>query len=198
MDGQWIVGVDEVGRGCLAGPVVTAAVILHPDTKQNSTSLFSKIRDSKLVPESERTQLAEFLKANVRAYAIAEASIEEITELNILHASMLAMERAVFAVEKQMERKADHVLVDGNRVPPGLKKQGHALVKGDLRSLTIASASLIAKVHRDEMMKQFESEFPGYGLAQHKGYPTPFHKSQIQVLGITRIHRPTFKGVAVI
>ncbi|MBS1958801.1 MAG: ribonuclease HII [Bdellovibrionales bacterium] len=217
-----IIGVDEVGRGCLAGPVVAAAAALgsnvwtdlafeadgtraetkiaeaHLDTEHKR--ILWSVRDSKLIPEDERPSVRDAVKAFVRGYAVAEASVEEINRLNILYASHLAMERAVADLEKQLGREADVIIIDGNMIPKQLKTRGPkraiALIKGDLKSFSIACASIIAKTYRDDMMIEFESQYPGYGLAKHKGYPTPFHKAQILALGVTPLHRAAFKGVA--
>jgi ribonuclease HII len=203
-----IIGVDEVGRGCLAGPVVAAAAVLCPEKikshgfKDNGLrpggrrkALLFQVRDSKLVPEEERGPLAKYLAHFVVAHAMAEASVEEIESLNIYHASHLAMERAVAAVENLLGKRADAILVDGNRVPQGLIGRGVPLVKGDNRSISIAAAALLAKVHRDGMMQDYELAYPGYGFNQHKGYGTPFHLKKILALGITPIHRKSFRGV---
>jgi ribonuclease HII len=208
VSGTLIIGVDEVGRGCLAGPVVAGAAALIPDplrtlgftiegrrpVSEGSHPLL-RVRDSKLMSEAEREEILPVVREFVHAQAVAESSIEEIGKLNILHASQLAMERAVLAVEATLGRKADVVLVDGNRVPPGLRDRGRAIVKGDLKCLSIASASVFAKVYRDRLMDRLDREYPGYGLSRHKGYPTPFHKECIRNLGATAIHRPGFKGV---
>jgi ribonuclease HII len=209
VSGTLIIGVDEVGRGCLAGPVVAGAAVLLPDRvealgfsaqghrPESSATVHPllQVRDSKLMSEEERERVLPALAEFVGAHAVAEASVEEIARLNILHASQLAMERAVTAVEAFLGRKADCVLVDGNRVPPGLRDRGRAIVKGDLKSLSIASASIFAKVHRDRLMDRMDEAYPGYGLSRHKGYPTPFHKERIRELGATSIHRAGFKGV---
>jgi ribonuclease HII len=209
-----IIGVDEVGRGCLAGPVVAGAAALdarvllslgfdskggrpggEDSGKAGLHPLFS-VKDSKLIPEKDREPLRRaILGPGLLAHAVSEADVSEIAALNILHASMLAMERAVAEVEKKLGRKADVVLVDGNRVPKGIRDRGRAIVKGDQKSLSIACASIFAKVHRDELMETLEAEYPGYGLSKHKGYPTPFHKEQIRLLGRTPIHREGFRGV---
>ncbi len=212
--GALIIGVDEVGRGCLAGPVVAGAAALDPvflstlgyrpdgfrpqgreSTAEPIHPLFH-VRDSKLIPEKDREPLALGLQGNgILASAVSEADIGEIARLNILHASMLAMERAVALVEESLKRRADVVLVDGNRVPRGLLDRGRAIVKGDQKSLSIACASIFAKVHRDGLMEKLEARYPGYGLSKHKGYPTPFHKERIRALGSTPVHREGFKGV---
>jgi ribonuclease HII len=213
--GILIIGVDEVGRGCLAGPVVAGAAALDPlflsalgfnpdglrpsgrDSSAESIHPLLQVKDSKLIPEKDREPLMRALAGpGILAHAIAEADVTEIASLNILHASMLAMERAVCTVEKKLGRKADLVLVDGNRVPKGLQGRGRAIVKGDLKSLSIACASIFAKVHRDALMEELEAKYPGYGLSKHKGYPTPFHKEQIKTRGATPIHREGFRGVS--
>jgi ribonuclease HII len=213
--GALIIGVDEVGRGCLAGPVVAGAAALdslylsalgfnsdglRPNGCESTAETIHpllRVKDSKLIPEKDREPLMRALDGpGILAHAIAEADVAEIASLNILHASMLAMERAVDAVEKTLGRRADLVLVDGNRVPKGLQSRGRALVKGDQKSLSIACASIFAKVHRDELMERLEVRYPGYGLSRHKGYPTPYHKEQIRTLGVTPIHREGFRGVS--
>lgn len=203
-----IIGVDEVGRGCLAGPVVAAAAVLCPEKikshgfKDNGCrprgkrkELLFQVRDSKLVPEPERGPLATYLAQFVVGHAVGEASVEEIESLNIYYASHLAMERAVAQLEAILGRPADAVLIDGNRVPKGLTPNGVALVKGDNRSISISAAALLAKVYRDKMMHDFELRYPGYGFAKHKGYGTPFHLQRILALGPTEIHRKGFRGV---
>ena len=210
-----IIGVDEVGRGCLAGSVIAAAALLSADQvlelgflidgkrgrsfKNNPSSSdhpIRRIQDSKMIPEIHREMFRDAVKKFAVGWAIGEASVEEIEELNILYASHLAMERAVKALEKKLKIKADWILVDGHIVPRAFKDRGVPLIKGDQKSLTIACASIIAKVHRDQMMAELESVYPGYGLSQHKGYPTPHHKKQIQILGSTPIHRKGFKGAS--
>jgi ribonuclease HII len=220
-----IIGVDEVGRGCLAGPVVAAAAILYHDSIQrlkftptgkrsrekrgvkkedsqgesNQTrselELLLSVRDSKLVPDLDRTPLAESVKRFVRGYALGEASVLEIEKLNILYASHLAMERAVEALEASLGFRADFVLVDGHMVPRVFLGRGYPLIKGDQKSMTIACASIIAKVYRDQMMAELDVAYPGYGLGEHKGYSTPQHKRAIVALGATDIHRRHFRGV---
>lgn len=208
LPGTLIIGVDEVGRGCLAGPVVAGAAALDPlllrqigfsmDGSRPGRSQdhpLLRVRDSKLIPEEDREPLAHELAPQISGYEVAEASVEEIARLNILHASQLAMVRAVEALEKKLGKRADRVWVDGNRVPEPLRHRGTALVKGDLKSLSIAVASVFAKVHRDRLMSELDIRYPGYGLARHKGYPTPAHQSAIRKRGATPIHRRGFKGV---
>lgn len=211
-----IIGVDEVGRGCLAGSVVAAAAVLSPErvlamgflndgqrgrgfkkSPKNSDHPIRRIQDSKMIPEEERSLFRDAVKEFARGYAVGEASVEEIEKLNILYASHLAMERAVAKLESDLGIRAHKILIDGHIVPKAFLGRGTALIKGDQKSLTIACASIMAKVHRDEMMAEMESVYPGYGLGKHKGYPTPFHKKQIETLGITPIHRKGFKGVLI-
>ena len=211
-----IIGVDEVGRGCLAGTVVAAAAMLDPERVIKMGFLKSgrrgkafarnpakdehpirRLQDSKLISEEPRPLFRDAVKNFVLGCEVAEASVDEIGDLNILYASHLAMERAVNQLEKKLGIKADVILIDGNLVPKALKDRGVPLVKGDQKSLTIACASIVAKVYRDELMDEMEAKYPGYGLKTHKGYPTPFHKKQIEILGPTPIHRRGFKGSGV-
>jgi ribonuclease HII len=208
-----VIGVDEVGRGCLAGPVVAAAAVLHSDTHEklwfdergirrkgrvaasHPYRALLEVKDSKMIPEPERAPLRDAVMGFVRGHAVAEASVEEIEHLNILYASHLAMERAVAALEAKLQIRADAVLVDGHIVPKCFLGRGHPLIKGDQKSLTIACASIMAKVYRDDLMSDLDTQYPGYGMKGHKGYPTPYHKAQIRELGVTSIHRKGFKGV---
>jgi len=177
-------GVDEVGRGPLAWDVVAAAVILDPSQP------IEGLMDSKKLSEKKREQLAIEIKSKALAWSIARASVAEIDELNILHASMLAMKRAVegLSIEPQ------HVLVDGNRLPKW-RYSAEAIVKGDSKIPAISAASILAKVQRDSEMVLLDEQFPGYGLAVHKGYPTAKHLAAIQTLGIVDIHRRSFGPV---
>jgi ribonuclease HII len=179
-----IAGVDEVGRGPLAGPVVAAAVILNPKKRIRG------LLDSKLLDESTREALDVQIRRFALTYCIAEASVEEIDTINILHASMLAMKRAVagLGVEPQL------ALIDGNRCPE-LDCAAQAVVKGDQRVQSISAASIIAKVARDHMMKALHEVHPQYGFAAHKGYPTPEHRRAIAEHGVIALHRRTFRPV---
>ncbi|TQV86628.1 ribonuclease HII [Aliikangiella coralliicola] len=177
-------GVDEVGRGPLAGPVIAAAVILDP--KQPIEGL----TDSKKLSEKKRIQLAEEIKLKALSWCIARAEPLEIDEINILNASLLAMQRAV----EGLEVKPGHCLVDGNKLPK-LPCTAEAIVKGDLTEPAISAASIIAKVARDLEMIEMEAVFPGYGFAQHKGYPTKTHREALAKLGVTKIHRKSFAPV---
>ena len=179
-----VAGVDEVGRGPLAGPVVAAAVILNPKKPVDN------LLDSKLLDEPTRERLDLLIRKRALAFCIAQASVEEIDEINILHASMLAMKRAV----EGLQTAPDLVLIDGNRCPQ-LDAPAAAIVKGDQRVQSISAASIIAKVARDRLMVSLHDTYPAYGLAQHKGYPTPMHRKALETHGITRIHRTSFRPV---
>ncbi len=179
-----IAGVDEVGRGPLAGPVVAAAVILDPNKRIDG------LLDSKLLDEATRERLDVLIRRHALAFCISEASVPEIDSLNILHASMLAMKRAVEGLDMQ----PDLSLIDGNRCPD-LGMPSVAVVKGDQRVQAISAASIIAKVARDRMMVELDERYPQYGLAKHKGYPTAFHRQAIIDHGVTDFHRRSFRPV---
>lgn len=180
-----IAGVDEAGRGPLCGPVVTAAVILDP------AAPIAGLADSKKLSEKARDRLAPLIKQQALAWAIAEASVEEIDRLNILHATMLAMRRAVEALNV----RPDEVIVDGNRVPPGLQMAARAIVKGDATEAAISAASILAKTHRDALLVTLHAQYPDYGFEQHKGYPTAAHLEALSRLGPTPHHRLSFGPV---
>lgn len=186
--GKVICGVDEVGRGPLAGPVVAAAVIL-PTTLPDA--LLHGINDSKKLNTAQREALFEPILQHCHT-SIAEASPTEIDTLNILWASMLAMQRAV----RGLNTPPDHALIDGNRCPKDLPCPATPIVKGDAKSLSIAAASIIAKVHRDRIMTKLAECHPGYGWERNAGYPTPEHLAALQRLGITEWHRGSFAPVA--
>lgn len=179
-----IAGVDEVGRGPLAGSVVAAAVILNP--KKRLTGLL----DSKLLDESERQRLDILIRKHALAFCIAEASVEEIDDINILHASMLAMKRAL----EGLSLRPHLALIDGNRCPD-IDIPSQAIVKGDQRVQSISAASIIAKVARDRMMVELHADHPEFGFDRHKGYPTPQHRRAIAEHGVTRFHRQSFAPV---
>ncbi|MCP3850140.1 MAG: ribonuclease HII [Gammaproteobacteria bacterium] len=179
-----IAGVDEVGRGPLAGAVVTAAVILDPDNPVEG------LNDSKKLSEKKREILAQEIKEKALCYCIARAEHKEIDELNIFHATLLAMKRAV----EGLSLAPDIVLVDG-KFCPELSYPCEAVIKGDSRVAAISAASIIAKVARDNEMIAMEAIYPGYGFAKHKGYPTKVHIEALQKLGITPIHRKSYKPV---
>lgn len=179
-----IAGVDEVGRGPLAGPVTAAAVILDP------ARIPPGLNDSKKLTAKRRAALAQLLE-ECACVSIAHASVEEIDELNILRASHLAMERAV----KGLSLRADFLLIDGNMVPRGFTGPCQAVVKGDARSLSIAAASIVAKEARDRIMVDLEQQFPGYEWGKNMGYPTKSHKAALLHLGVTPHHRRSFAPV---
>ena len=180
----WIAGVDEVGRGPLAGPVVAAAVILHPDRP------ITGLADSKKLSEKRREQLAHEIRDKALCWALGRAEVEEIDRLNILHASLLAMKRAVEA----LTTRPGHALIDGNRCPD-LPCSAEAIVGGDGSEPAISAASILAKVSRDREMVLLDQQYPGYGLAKHKGYPTKLHVAALQELGVSPIHRRSFGPV---
>ena len=179
-----VAGVDEVGRGPLIGPVVAAAVILNPAVD------IVGLADSKKLSEKRRLQLDAQIRQHALSFAIASASVEEIDRLNILHASLLAMRRAV----EKLNIKPNHVLVDGNRCPE-LSIPCEAVVGGDALHANISAASIIAKVARDQMMVELHQQYPDYGFDRHKGYPTKDHLQAIQSFGVLDQHRRSFKPV---
>ncbi|MGH1413892.1 MAG: ribonuclease HII [Pelagimonas sp.] len=182
--GLRLAGVDEVGRGPLAGPVVACAVILDPN------NIPAGLNDSKKLSAKKREALDVIIRETA-IYSIAEATVQEIDEINILHASMLAMKRAV----EGLPIRPDHLLVDGNRLPKRLSCPATAIVKGDSLSQTIGAASIVAKTWRDNVMTEIAQHYPGYGWEKNAGYPTKCHKSALQNLGVTPHHRRSFKPV---
>jgi ribonuclease HII len=181
---RFVAGVDEVGRGPLAGPVTAAAVILDPE------NIPEGLNDSKKLKAAQRDRLADWIMAHCD-WAVAHVEVEEIDRLNIYHASHLAMCRAISG----LRARPCHVLVDGNRVPKDLDRPSEPIVKGDARSLSIAAASIVAKVLRDRIMVDLAQQHPGYGWEANAGYPTPAHKRALETLGITPHHRRSFAPV---
>lgn len=181
---ELVAGVDEVGRGPLCGAVVTAAVILDPMRP------IIGLNDSKKLTEARREVLFDEIREKALAWCIARAEVEEIDRLNILHATMLAMQRAVEGLSVTPKL----ALIDGNRCPR-LAVPSAPVVKGDSRVPAIAAASILAKVSRDREMLEMDRRYPGYGIAGHKGYPTPVHLEALQRLGPTPIHRRSFAPV---
>jgi ribonuclease HII len=179
-----IAGVDEVGRGPLAGPVTAAAVIL------DLNNIPPGLADSKALTAAKRERLFDLILASAQC-CIAHATVEEIDQMNILRASHLAMERAVAG----LPQNPDHILIDGNLIPQNLKGRTTAIVKGDAKSLSIAAASIIAKVTRDRIMVDLAQQYPGYGWQQNAGYPTKLHLSALLNLGVTPWHRRSFKPI---
>ncbi|MFM7194833.1 MAG: ribonuclease HII [Bacteroidota bacterium] len=176
-------GCDEAGRGCLAGPVVAAAVILPKKFRH------PLLNDSKQLRRSDRDQLREEIMQVALAWAIAEVSNEEIDRINILNASILAMHRAV----DQLTIKPELLLIDGNRFKPYPGIAHECIVKGDATFLSIAAASILAKTHRDELMTRQAKHYPGYEWETNMGYPTGAHRNGIRTQGITPLHRKTFQ-----
>lgn len=179
-----IAGVDEAGRGPLAGPVYAAAVILNG-------AQIEGLNDSKKLSQHKRELLFDEIITKAAGYAITWASPEEIDKFNILQATFLAMQRAV----EQLKIKPNFIQVDGNKYPPNLKIPGEAIVKGDGKVPEIMAASILAKVSRDHYMEQMAEQYPQYNFAKHKGYPTAEHRNAIKQFGISPIHRKTFGGV---
>lgn len=179
-----IAGVDEVGRGPLCGAVVAAAVILDPAYP------IAGLADSKKLSEPRREQLYDIIRERALAWSIGRAEVEEIDQLNILHATMLAMQRAVAGLTPA----PSHALIDGNRCPK-LSCTAEAVIKGDSKVAAISAASIIAKVTRDREMAELDCIYPGYGIAIHKGYPTPAHLEALSRLGVSPIHRRSFAPV---
>jgi len=176
-------GCDEAGRGCLAGPVFAAAVIL-PSGFENEL-----LNDSKMLTEKERFELRPVIEKEALAWAVEAVSNEEIDEVNILNASFIAMNRAVL----QLKLQPEHLLIDGNRFRPQTKIPFTCMIKGDGRFFSIAAASVLAKTYRDDFMTNIHNEFPNYDWKQNKGYPTKKHRDAIRIFGITKYHRKTFR-----
>lgn len=176
-----ICGVDEAGRGPLAGPVCAAAVILPPNT------IIDGVNDSKKLTEKKREALFDVIKETAVSYSIAYASVEEIGSINILNATMLAMKRAV----EGLDVKADYAMIDGNKMPP-LDIDGETIVKGDAKSMSIACASILAKVSRDRLLYEYAKEYPQYQFDKHKGYGTSAHREAILEYGPCPYHRMSF------
>lgn len=179
---KFVCGVDEAGRGPLAGPVCAAAVILPVNCE------IEGLNDSKKISEKKREALFDIIKEKAIAYSIAFGSLEEIEEYNILEATYIAMNRAI----EGLETKADFALIDGNRVPKGITIPCETVVKGDSKSCSIAAASILAKVTRDRLMLEYDKMYPEYLFAQHKGYGTKAHYEAIKQHGVCEIHRLSF------
>ena len=182
-DSKFEAGCDEAGRGCLAGPVVAAAVILPPDFKN------SILTDSKQLSESKRDTLRPIIEQEAVAFGIGIVTPKEIDDINILNASFLAMHRAI----DQLKPTAKFLLIDGNRFNPYKKVKHACMVKGDARFLNIAAASILAKTERDHIMASLHVEFPEYNWKKNKGYPTKEHRDAIRKIGSTAHHRMSFQ-----
>lgn len=178
-----ICGVDEAGRGPLAGPVCAAAVILPDDT------IIEGVNDSKKLSEKKREALFDVIISSVRSYSIAYATVDEIENMNILNATMLAMKRAV----EGLNVKADYAMIDGNRLP-NLDIDSEFIIKGDAKSMSIAAASILAKVSRDRLLYEYAKEYPQYHFDKHKGYGTKAHVEALKKYGPCPYHRLSFLG----
>ena len=178
-----VCGVDEAGRGPLAGPVCSAAVILPRNT------VIDGVNDSKKLSEKKRDALFDVIKSKAISYCVAYASVEEIESMNILNATMLAMQRAVAGLDV----KADYAMIDGNKVPD-LNIDCESIVKGDAKSMSIACASILAKVSRDRLLYEYAEKYPEYHFEKHKGYGTALHREMLQKYGPCPIHRISFLG----
>ncbi|BBU69578.1 ribonuclease HII [Fluviibacter phosphoraccumulans] len=183
---HWVCGVDEAGRGPLAGAVVAAAVILDPERP------IAGLADSKKLRPAVRERLAIEIREKAIAWSVAEASALEIDQINILQATFLAMRRAI----EGLPVVPAHALIDGNRVPPGLRCTAEAIVKGDAKEAAISAASILAKTVRDAQLIEMDALYPEYGFAKHMGYPTPVHLAALKQYGPTPEHRRTFGPVA--
>lgn len=179
-------GCDEAGRGCLAGPVYAAAVILPPDFNH------PLLNDSKQLTEKRRDLLRPIIESEALDWAVGIVTAEEIDEINILNASILAMHRALDGLRRATP---GHIIVDGNRFKPWRDVPARTIVKGDAKYANIAAASILAKTHRDEAMREIDALYPGYGWAVNKGYPTKAHRQAIAQLGPSPLHRMTFRLV---
>ncbi len=179
-----IAGIDEVGRGCIVGPVVAAAVILDPEKP------ISGLTDSKKLSEKKRSLLSEEIKVKALCWAVARADASEIDRINILQATFVAMRRAF----SRLSIRPDYVMVDGNRLPD-IDCPGEAVVQGDSLIAEISAASILAKVARDEEMTTLDQFYPGYAFTKHKGYPTKVHLAALAELGITPQHRRSYAPV---
>ena len=179
---SFVCGVDEAGRGPLAGPVCAAAVILPKNT------VIEGLNDSKKLSEKKRESLFDVIKEKAVAWSVAFASVEKIEEFNILNATFIAMNRAIDG----LSTKADFALIDGNRVPKDIKIPCETVIKGDSKSMSIAAASVLAKVPRDRLMLELDEKYPLYEFKKHKGYGTALHMDLIRKYGPSECHRPSF------
>jgi ribonuclease HII len=204
---ELVIGCDEVGMGCVAGPVVACACVLDPQGILDNASIdwYSRVRDSKTVPEKEREVLFNLIQTHAKSYVITEVGSEVVDEINIFQSALQAREQAVLKLLRNLQTAFSNakkeikvaVLIDGKFIILNLNVkqysvEQYAIVKGDSSVLTISAASILAKVHRDRMMASFDALYPGYDFSKHKGYNTPAHQSAIRNLGLTPIHRKTF------
>jgi ribonuclease HII len=194
-ESHWVVGLDEVGRGCLAGPVCAAAFAYKLDAERVLWKPGFRVTDSKKLSASQRAETRAYLSANPEfLMSVAEASVEEIDSINILRASLLAMKRAYETVRKSIpENASTWVLVDGNILPDIALCEKAAIVKGDSKSFAIAAAAILAKEHRDALMKKLSQDYPHYNWAKNVGYPTEDHTSALLKIGVSPWHRKSFR-----
>lgn len=182
--GMHEVGCDEAGRGCLAGPVVAAAVVLPPDFRNPD------LNDSKKLSKSKRNQLRDIICESAITYGIGLVDNEEIDKINILNASIKAMH---IALDKMKSDSFNLILVDGNRFKPYKSIDHQCIIKGDGKYMSIAAASILAKTYRDELMETYSDKYPQYGWTRNAGYPTLYHRMAIKLHGITKLHRRSFR-----
>lgn len=180
---NYICGIDEVGRGCFAGPVVVGAVIFP-----KNLNLISGVVDSKLLKPRQREKLAEEIKNKAASWAVCEVKVSVINKLGIGKATQVAFRKVI----KLLDKKADFVLIDAFYIKHFNRKSQKAIIKGDQKCFSIAAASIIAKVYRDKLMKGLHKKYPEYGFAKHKGYGTKLHQTAIREYGLTKIHRTSF------
>lgn len=187
---DYIIGIDEVGVGCIAGPVTACAVAIHRDFYKKTNKNLRRLRDSKQLSHQQREKYcAELIKSRYLKYIVHSSSVSTIDRLGISEAIHQAMLKAV---QKLNVNKRSFVLIDGQKRIKKIKLPQQTIVKGDVKIFAIACASIIAKVHRDRLMSQYGKKFPIYGFEQHKGYPTPLHKKKIQDIGPCVLHRKSF------
>ncbi|MFZ2681772.1 MAG: ribonuclease HII [Patescibacteria group bacterium] len=189
-----VIGVDEAGRGCLAGPVIAAAVVFEwgSEMQKARRELKKLVRDSKLLPRETRREANALIRAHAQAFAIGSSEADEIDRINILQATFVAMNQAVSRVKEQLPTQDMFILVDGNKTIPGVGGMQEAIIDGDAKIFTIAAASIIAKEHRDSLMEKVHEMYPQYNFAKHKGYGTLEHRRAIEQHGMSPVHRLTF------
>lgn len=190
-----VIGVDEAGRGCLAGPVIAAAVVFEWDDEMQRArrELKKLVRDSKTLPREVRREANELIRTHARAFAIGSSEADEIDRINILQATFVAMNQAVARVREQLPGLDMYILVDGNKTIPGAGGMQQAIIDGDAKIFSIAAASIVAKEHRDTLMEKIHEFYPAYNFAKHKGYGTLEHRKAIEEHGLSPVHRRSFR-----
>lgn len=191
-----VIGVDEAGRGCLAGPVIAGAVVFawEDDMQKARRELKKLVRDSKQLPRELRKEASALIKAHAQAFAVGSSEADEIDKINILQATFVAMNQAVARVKEQLPALDMFILVDGNKTIPGVGGMQQAIIDGDAKIFTIAAASIIAKEHRDSLMEKVHDLYPMYNFAKHKGYGTLEHRQAISKYGLSPVHRKSFQS----